>query len=115
MRHILLALMGFIAGMIVAGASSHAAPGPVPGASTGAVAGGMVQKIDYWGRYYRQHGYAPSEVVVVPAPVPDGTAPVVEAAPILVPVRPLSCGQFRYWNGTQCVDARYNNPYVGPR
>ena len=35
--------------------------------------------------------------------------------PALVPARPVSCGEFRYWNGTACVDARYNTPYIGPR
>jgi hypothetical protein len=33
----------------------------------------------------------------------------------VVPVRPVSCGEYRYWNGTACVDARYNTPYIGPR
>ena len=33
----------------------------------------------------------------------------------IVPVRPTSCGEFRYWDGDSCVDARYNNPYLGPR
>jgi len=41
---------------------------------------------------------------------------VVEGAPVVVvPVRPASCGEFRYWNGVACVDARYNDPYLGPR
>jgi hypothetical protein len=39
----------------------------------------------------------------------------VEVAPILVPVRPLSCGEYHYWDGVQCVDARFNKPYLGPR
>jgi hypothetical protein len=33
----------------------------------------------------------------------------------IVPARPTSCGEFHYWDGERCVDARYNNPYVGPR
>ena len=33
----------------------------------------------------------------------------------IVPVRPTSCGEYRYWNGNRCVDARYNDPYLGPR
>jgi len=32
-----------------------------------------------------------------------------------VPVRPLSCGEYHYWNGSACVDARYNDPYLGPK
>lgn len=54
--------------------------------------------------------------VVVPAPVVPEAAPLVEGAPVVVvPVRPLSCGEYRYWNGQACVDARYNTPYLGPR
>lgn len=29
--------------------------------------------------------------------------------------RPSSCGQYRYWNGDYCADARYERPYLGPR
>jgi hypothetical protein len=35
--------------------------------------------------------------------------------PVLIVVRPASCGKYRYWNGERCVDARYQRPYVGPR
>jgi hypothetical protein len=31
------------------------------------------------------------------------------------PPRPASCGEYRYWNGEFCADARYYRPYVGPR
>ena len=34
---------------------------------------------------------------------------------IIAPPRPRSCGEFRYWNGVACVDARYNDPYLGPK
>jgi hypothetical protein len=27
--------------------------------------------------------------------------------------RPRSCGQYRYWNGQYCADARYERPYLG--
>jgi len=27
----------------------------------------------------------------------------------------VSCGEYRYWDGERCVDARYHNPYLGPR
>lgn len=112
MRHVLILLAALVIGGLVAITPAiKAAARPVPVD----LAPGMVQRVDYWHRYYRHHGYPPGAVVVVPAPVPDAPPPVVEAAPILVPVRPLSCGQYHYWNGTQCVDARYNNPYVGPR
>jgi hypothetical protein len=117
MRHILIAMMAFIAGILAFGVSSHATPGQVLAATAPNAAGGMIQKVDYWHRYYRQHGYSPPVAVpVVPAPVPVAPPVVVEGAPmIVVPVRPISCGQYHYWNGVTCVDARYNTPYIGPR
>jgi hypothetical protein len=30
----------------------------------------------------------------------------------VLPVRPRSCGEFRYWNGERCVDARVVPPDV---
>ena len=48
-----------------------------------------------------------SEQVMVPGEMP----PVIA----IVPVRPASCGQYRYWDGARCVDARYHDPYIGPR
>lgn len=54
---------------------------------------------------YARRGYAlPPEVDYVPAP-----------AFVMVPLRPSSCGRYRYWDGDRCVDARYDPPYVGPR
>ena len=31
-------------------------------------------------------------------------------APAVLPVRPANCGEFRYWNGYRCVDARVAPP-----
>lgn len=31
------------------------------------------------------------------------------------PPRPTSCGEFRYWNGEYCADARDERPYLGPK
>jgi hypothetical protein len=31
------------------------------------------------------------------------------------PIRPRSCGEFFYWDGRACVDARKYPPYVGPK
>jgi hypothetical protein len=33
----------------------------------------------------------------------------------LPPPRPANCGQYKYWNGAYCADARDEPPYVGPR
>jgi hypothetical protein len=30
-------------------------------------------------------------------------------------VRPTSCGNYWYWNGEYCADARNGLPYVGPK
>jgi hypothetical protein len=46
----------------------------------------------------------------------DGGVEVdVPAVLVLPPPRPLNCGQYRFWNGVACVDARYTDPYLGPR
>ncbi|RIA56227.1 hypothetical protein [Dichotomicrobium thermohalophilum] len=31
------------------------------------------------------------------------------------PRRPRSCGEYYYWDGSACVDARHYPPYVGPK
>lgn len=31
---------------------------------------------------------------------------------VAVRLRPASCGEFRYWNGERCADARVNPPNV---
>jgi hypothetical protein len=31
---------------------------------------------------------------------------------VVVPIRPASCGEFRYWNGERCVDARLVPPNI---
>src|SRR3990170_4943862 len=111
MRHALIVSLAFIASGIVLGvAPSNATVGPLQTVAAWNVDSGPVEKVDYWRRYYRRHGYDP---------VPDGPPPIiVEEAPavltepqvMIVPVRPVSCGQYRYWDGETCVDARYHNP-----
>jgi hypothetical protein len=80
--------------------------------------------VGYWDRQYRRYGpygVPPAAVVVppvvVPQPAPVVPPVVVELQPVIVvpPPRPASCGEYRYWNGQYCVDARYNRPYLGPR
>lgn len=116
MRHGLIAVVAIIAGLIFAAASSRAAPGAVLTAPAATVDGGLVQKIQIFPRrYYRQYPYGAPPVVVVPQAVPVAPPVVVEEPVIVVPLRPASCGEYRYWNGQYCVDARYNRTYVGPR
>ncbi len=114
MRNVVILFVALMAGGLVAGTfAREAIAGPIPEAGAAKFTSGLVEKADYWRRYYRRYG-APAEIVV-PAPVPDASAPVVGVAPVLVPVRPLSCGEYRYWDGQACVDARFNKPYLGPR
>jgi len=67
-----------------------------------------------WHRYDGYPGpYAAPPIVVVPQAAPV-MPPVVADQPVVVvvpPPRPASCGEYRYWNGQYCVDARYNRPY----
>jgi hypothetical protein len=122
MRHPTLAAIALVAGVLALGGPGRAAPGPSLSAAATTAQAGMIHEVQlFLRRYYRNHPYAvpPAAVVVPPpvvAPVVPQTAPVVEGAPVVVvPLRPASCGEFHYWNGVACVDARYNNPYLGPR
>lgn len=47
----------------------------------------------------------------LPVPAPDYIAPTYGGGVL----RPSNCGEFRYWNGHRCADARLEPPYVGPR
>lgn len=47
----------------------------------------------------------------IPVPAPEYLAPTYGGGVI----RPSNCGEFRYWNGHRCADARLDPPYVGPR
>jgi hypothetical protein len=45
-------------------------------------------------------------------PAPRAETYYYRADPPAVVVRPSSCGEFRYWDGQQCVDARAVPPAV---
>lgn len=101
------------------GVSSHAAEaGPVPTVSAPVVAPTLIEEAGYLRRSWRRRGYG-AEIVIPDAEVDvDVDLDVGVDAPaiiVLPPPRPLSCGEYRYWNGDRCVDARYHNPYIGPR
>jgi hypothetical protein len=122
MRHPTLAAIALVAGVLALGGSGRAAPEPSLLASGATAHAGMIHEVQLFPRrYYRNHPYAvpPAAVVVPPpvvAPVVPKAAPVVEGVPVVVvPLRPASCGEYHYWNGVACVDARYNNPYLGRR
>jgi hypothetical protein len=109
MRHLYLAAA--LCGLAAVGLTGPASAAPAPGVHAGDIVS-LVEPVG-WRRYWRRHGYAP-DAMLAPAP---GSAVVVESAdgPVLVPLRPASCGQYHYWDGTRCVDARYHDPYLGPR
>ena len=102
------------------GVSSHdAKAAPLPVAASPVVASALVVEAG-WRRNWRRYG----PTVVIPdadvdvnvdvdeeAILPGETPPLV----LIVPVRPASCGQYRYWDGSRCVDARYHDPYLEPR
>ena len=124
MRQGLIFVAVLIGAGIGVGVSSHdarAAPLPAPAAPV--VASALTVEAG-WRRNWRRYG---PDVVIPDAQIdidvdsdgdvddqvtlPGETPPLV----LIVPVRPASCGQYRYWNGDRCVDARYHNPYIGPR
>jgi hypothetical protein len=124
--HRILTLMTVVAnGSLCLGLSSHDAEAlPSPTLSAPVAMPSSIASVQYYTRRaWRRRG----PVVVVPNTgvavdpdvevevdaLPDGSLnpPVIA----IVPVRPASCGEYRYWNGDRCVDARYNDPYLGPR
>jgi hypothetical protein len=127
MRRILTLMTVIAGGSLCLGLSSHDAKAlPSSTISAPAAMPSAIESVQYYTRrQLRRRG----PVVVVPnngaTADPDveveadadalsqgGLSPPVIA---IVPVRPTSCGEYRYWNGSRCVDARYNDPYLGPR
>ena len=116
-----LTLMAVVAGGGIGfGFASHDAQAlPLPTLSASVAVPTLIERTG-WRRQWRRQDHGP--VVVVPdtgvAVDPDVEIDVDDGAPaviVLPPPRPASCGQYRYWNGERCVDARYNKPYIGPR
>jgi hypothetical protein len=115
MRQVLTFVAVLIGVGIGLGVSSHCAEaGPLPAVASPVVVSALDVEAG-WRRNWRRYG----PDVVIPDVDVEVTAPAVitENPPIIaiVPVRPVSCGEFRYWDGERCVDARYHNPYLGPR
>ena len=115
MRRVIIALAATIAGLLASATPSNAAPSAT--LTSPMADGGLVQKVQVYPRHYYPYG-APPVVHAVP-PVVHVVPPVVHVVPPVVhvvpPPRPTSCGQYHYWNGQNCVDARYNRPYLGAR
>ncbi|MGH6833065.1 MAG: hypothetical protein ACRECM_08610 [Methyloceanibacter sp.] len=121
MRFVLSIMAVLVGGGIGLGLSCHSATaGSLPAVSDSVLAPSLIEKAGW--RRYRRQGYGP--VVVLPNAEVDvgvdvdgdvGVDVDVPAVIVLPPPRPLSCGEYRYWDGARCVDARYNKPYLGPR
>jgi hypothetical protein len=117
MRHVCTVMAVLIGGSIAATVASHDVnAGSFPAASAPAAASTLIEQTGYWKRRWRNGYYGP-EIVVPDAQVDLDVNGEVDAPAVIVlpPPRPLSCGEYRYWNGDRCVDARYNNPYIGPK
>jgi hypothetical protein len=114
MRIVLTSAAALVAGSLMLGPSTNdATAAPLPAMSTLSVAS-AVETVGWRERYYRRNGVwptGPRDAIGDDVVVAEGDDGVV----IVAPVRPLSCGQYRYWDGTACVDARYNDPYLGPK
>lgn len=115
MRLFLTSAAILAAGGLAFGLSADSASaGPLLTMSAPSIDARVVQPVRWRDRYYRRTGVWPTGPRSNPAPADvvvaaDGTAVIV------APLRPASCGEYRYWNGVACVDARYNDPYLGPR
>jgi hypothetical protein len=109
---LLLTIAGFAGGLVLVVAPGNATA--TPGLSVAAFksAPAIVETVGWRRRYWRRYGVLPD---APPPDVPVDTAVVPGDVPVVVPVRPLSCGEYHYWNGEACVDARYNDPYLGPK
>ena len=74
----------------------------------------------YYGGYYAPYPPGPP---LPPVPVRQAPAPAssqyysspVYGGEFIPPPPPQSCGQYHYWAGDHCADARYAPPYVGPK
>ena len=120
MRFFLTSAAALIAGALLlsAGATSASAA-PLLSVPYLADASIGVQQVDWRRRYYRRNGVWPP-VSVPRAMVEDEIIDDVIVAPDapvvrIFPPRPASCGEFHYWDGERCLDARYHDPYVGRR
>jgi hypothetical protein len=117
MRQVAVFVALLAGGGLFFGAHGQATAGPAMIAAP-VVSHSVVEDAGYRRRYCRRYGCGPEVVLpgadIVPEPEMDIDVDV-PAVVVLQPPRPLSCGQYRYWNGDACVDARYTDPYLGPR
>ena len=118
MRLLLTLAAVLFTGLVVGLGSGSASAGPLPALSTPSLDTTAVETVGWRERYYRRTGVWPTGPRNDPL-AGNAVAEDVIVTPsgevVVVPLRPLSCGEYRYWNGVACVDARYTDPYLGPK
>jgi hypothetical protein len=109
MRNLLtLATIGIVLGMGSA-APNNASAAPVQ-VTDNLGTPQLVEKVTLR-RYSR---YPHPDVALAPDPdqmLPPDPGVVVAPRGAVVAVRPASCGEFHYWDGTRCIDKRYEEPH----
>lgn len=105
-----------LAGCLFIGTGAQdAKAAPVPALTSLSADMTAVENAGWRRRYWRRYSDWPTGPGAV-IEGEEGVAVVPPGGPIIVaPLRPRSCGLYHYWNGWDCVDARYNDPYLGPR
>jgi hypothetical protein len=108
----ILTFLAAIAGIGFGIAPHGAMASSLPNLTSSVATPSLITKADYWHHYCKFHDCTGLNVYGVP---PVAVVPLSPPVVAVVPVRPVSCGEFHYWDGERCVDARYNRPYLGPR
>jgi len=115
MRVLLTSAAALLAGTLFLGLDAESASaGPLPAMTLLSADMTAVETVGWRRRYWRRYGEWPTG----PRDAVEGDDVVVTADGDVVgvtPLRPRSCGEYHYWNGVACVDARYNDPYLGPK
>ncbi len=110
MRLVLTLAAALIAGGLVFG-TGNANAGPLPSLSSLTTDTSTVETVGWRRNRRRNNRMLAMEPIANDAVIVETADDVV----IIVPVRPTSCGEFHFWNGEACVDARFNDPYIGPK
>jgi hypothetical protein len=117
MRQVAVFVAVLVGGGLFFGTHSQATAGPAVIAPP-VVSPSVAVEAGYRRRYCRHYGCGPEVLPPGMEMVPGAELDIdldVPAVVVLPPPRPLSCGQYRYWNGAACVDARYTDPYLGAK
>jgi hypothetical protein len=116
-KSLILASACLACGLVLGTGGGSADAAFLHGISSLNAASSLIETVGWRRRYWRNYGVWPTGPWPPAPPPPVAGAAVVDTddGVVVVPVRPLSCGEYHYWNGSACVDARYNDPYLGPK